>query len=83
MAAGKNYICSQYESNGWLSIDADKLVHQAIKQNENVIFAAFSDDAEKTGINLKNADGSLNRRNLGALIFNSPELLKKQEQIVL
>lgn len=82
MAAGKNYICSQYESNGWLSIDADKLVHQAIKQNENVIFAAFSDDAEKTGINLKNADGSLNRRNLGALIFNSPELLKKQEQIV-
>ena len=82
MAAGKNYICSQYEHQGWLSVDADKLAHQAIKQNEDVIFAAFSDDAEKKGITLKNADGSLNRRNLGALIFNSPELLKRQEQIV-
>ena len=82
MAAGKNYICSKYERQGWLSIDADTLVHTAIKQNEDVIFSTFSDDAEKKGINLKNADGSLNRRNLGALIFNDPRLLNKQEQIV-
>ena len=82
MAAGKNYICSQYERKGWLSVDADTLVHTAIKQNEDVIFSTFSAAAEKKGINLKNSDGSLNRRNLGTLIFNSPELLKKQEQIV-
>ena len=82
MAAGKNYICSQYEKQGWLSIDADKTVHKAIEIATPAIKKAFSEDAKKANLELSNKDGSLNRRNLGALIFPNPELLAKQESIV-
>lgn len=82
MAAGKNYITSQYEKNGWLSIDADKMVHSAINKASSLIIESFTEEAEKAGINLLNPDGSLNRRNLGSLIFPRPDLLKKQESIV-
>lgn len=82
MAAGKNYICSQYEKQGWLSIDADRTVHKAIEIATPQILTAFAEDAKKAGIELCNNDGSLNRRNLGALIFPNPELLAKQESIV-
>ena len=44
MAAGKNYICSQYEKQGWLSIDADKTVHKAIEIATSAIKKAFSED---------------------------------------
>lgn len=82
MAAGKNYICSQYEKQGWLSIDADKTVHKAIEIATPAIIEAFSEDAKKANLKLSNEDGSLNRRNLGALIFPNPDLLAKQERIV-
>ena len=82
MAAGKNYICSQYEKQGWLSSDADKTVHKAIEIATPAIKKAFSEDAKKANLELLNKDGSLNRRNLGALIFPNPELLAKQESIV-
>ena len=47
MAAGKNYICSQYEKQGWISIDADKTVHKAIEIATPAIKKAFSEDAKK------------------------------------
>ena len=31
MAAGKNFICSQMQKEGWASVDADLLVHDAIE----------------------------------------------------
>lgn len=84
MAAGKNYICSKMvaENPKLVSIDLDKTVHTAINLVQDEIISAFSEEAEKEGIELKNQDGSLNRRNLGKLIFPKPELLKKQENIV-
>lgn len=82
MAAGKNYICSLLEKEGWKSVDADLLVHQAIKDATKEIYETFRIDAEKAGINLLNEDSSINRRALGQLVFANPELLKKQESIV-
>lgn len=82
MAAGKNYVCSLFENKGWLSIDADQLIHSAIKQAEPQIIQTFLPYAQQKQITLTNADGSLNRRELGKLIFPSKELLHKQEQIV-
>ena len=82
MAAGKNYICSLLEKEGWTSVDADLLVHEAINQSTNEILEAFSEPAEKEGINLKNADGTINRRELGRLVFTHKELLSRQESIV-
>ena len=82
MAAGKNYVCSLFENKGWLSIDADQLVHSAIQIAQDQIFSAFEKPVAEKNINLKNTDGTLNRRALAKLIFPEPELLKKQEDIV-
>lgn len=82
MAAGKNFISSQYEKKGWLCLDADEQVHGAIKTATPEILKAFEKQAAAENISLQNPDGTLNRRNLGHLIFPHPELLKKQESII-
>ncbi len=82
MAAGKNFITSQYEKKGWLCLDADEQVHRAIKTATPEILKAFEKEASAENISLKNPDGTLNRRNLGRLVFPHPELLKKQESII-
>ncbi len=82
MASGKNYICSQMEKDGWTSIDADILVHQAIEQVKDKILEKFVPFAEQEHIKLTNPDGTINRRALGRLLFSFPELLQIQESIV-
>lgn len=82
MAAGKNYVCSILEKDGFLSLDLDKVAHEAILVCTPKIVEAFADEASARGISLLNEDGSLNRRALGSVVFSSPELLSKQESIV-
>ncbi len=98
MASGKNYICrlledsgdgnssshssSHSSSSGWTSVDADLLVHEAINHCAEQIKESFSDIAAKNGLTIVNKDNTINRRELGKLLFKNPELLKKQEAIV-
>ena len=82
MAAGKNYIASKLMEEGALSLDLDQTAHQAIEMAKSQIIEAFSQKAKEMGIELQNPDGSLNRRELGKIVFSSPELLKKQEDLV-
>lgn len=82
MASGKNYICSQLEQEGWSSIDADILVHQAIELVKDKILQKFIPYAEQQNLKLTNDDGTINRRALGTLLFSFPELLQIQESIV-
>lgn len=82
MASGKNYICSQYENQGWISKDADKDVHQVIKAVTPEIIKKFSIPAKEMGLIIQNQDGTLNRRELGKLLFSKPELLRQQEEIL-
>jgi len=82
MASGKNYICKQLEEQGWTSIDADILVHQAIEEVKDKILEKFVPYAEQQNIKLTNDDGTINRRALGQLLFSFPELLQIQESLV-
>lgn len=82
MAAGKNFICAQFEKDGFASLDLDRTAHEAIFLCTPQILEAFGGEAERRGILLLNEDGSLNRRALGQIVFSSPELLAKQESIV-
>ncbi len=82
MAVGKNYICSQLEKEGWISTDLDLTAHKAIELCRKEILAAFKDEAEKSGLEIENSDGSINRRNLGRLLFKNPLLLARQESII-
>ncbi|MBR4629955.1 MAG: dephospho-CoA kinase [Treponema sp.] len=84
MAAGKNAASDILEKHGFVAIDADKVVHEILRGKtfqEKVIFT-FAPFAEKSGIVLRNCDGTLNRRNLGKLIFADKKLLEIQESIV-
>ena len=82
MAAGKNYICSQMEKEGWACVDADILVHEAIELVKDKVLKTFVPYAEQQNIKLTNEDGSIDRKALGKLLFSFPELLNIQESIV-
>ena len=82
MAAGKNYVCSQLEKLGWISTDLDLTAHKAIELCTKEILESFKGEAERSGILIQNSDGSVNRRNLGRLLFKNPPLLARQESII-
>jgi len=73
--AGKNYAASLLEKKGLPVLDVDKLGHQALESEKEKIFAGFGED-------LKNHDGSVNRRLLGQRVFGKPEQLAALEAIV-
>ena len=84
VSAARNVLSESRPSLPFVSIDADKVVHEVLK-SESVkakILATFGKAADEKGINLLNEDGSLNRRNLGELIFADKRLLSCQEAIV-
>lgn len=82
MAAGKNFVSQKYKNQGWICIDEDKQVHFAIEKATSKVLKEFEKEATNAKISLTNADGSLNRRNLGSLIFSHKNLIAKQESIV-
>lgn len=82
MASGKNYVCSELEKIGFVSVDCDVEVHKVLEEKKEKIISTFSDYAKRKNLTLKNPDGSLNRRNLGVLLFQNPELLALHESIV-
>ena len=82
IAAGKNYVCSILAERGFFCLDADEEIHKIIGDKQAEIFSRFCEPAAARKINLKNADGSLNRRALGKLLFKDPALLAEQEKIL-
>ncbi len=82
MAAGKNAASDILEKEGFLCFDADTLVHTAVENKKEEIVKTFSKEADMRHIKLLNDDGSVNRRNLGSIVFSDRELLGKQEGIV-
>lgn len=82
MAAGKNYVSNLLEKKGFLAMDADKCVHQAIEEAKDQILEAFLPIAKEKNIQIQNPDGTINRKNLGSILFSDEKLLQKQESIV-
>jgi dephospho-CoA kinase len=82
IAAGKNFVCSILEERGFFCLDADQEIHKIIGEKQAEILSRFSQSAASRGINLRSADGSLDRRALGKLLFKDPALLSEQEKIL-
>lgn len=82
MAAGKNAACEILEELGFVSIDADITVHQAVENSKDLICHSFGKIAQQKNISLLNSDGTVNRRNVGSIIFEDPKLVQTQENIV-
>jgi len=73
--AGKNYIAKIFEKRGFPVLDVDKLGHKVLETEKQAIFARF-------GSGIQKADGSLDRRLLGEIVYKKPEELAKLEAIV-
>ena len=82
IAAGKNFVCSILEERGFFCLDADQEIHKIIGDKQAEILSRFSQIAASRGINLRAADGSLDRRALGKLLFKDSVLLAEQEKIL-
>ncbi|MDR3284325.1 MAG: dephospho-CoA kinase [Treponema sp.] len=82
IAAGKNAACAILEQKGFVSLDADSLTHRIIEEKQSQILDSFLPIAAGQGVRLRNADGTIDRKALGKILFADPEALKKQETIV-
>jgi dephospho-CoA kinase len=73
--AGKNHIAALLEERGLPVLDVDKLGHIIIENVKGAVFARFGED-------LKNPDGSVNRRLLGAKVFGRAGEMSALEALV-
>jgi dephospho-CoA kinase len=72
--AGKNHVADLLETRGLPVLDVDKLGHAAIDAEKEAIFFRFGD--------LRQADGTVDRRRLGEKVFGKPTELAALENIV-
>ncbi|MBO7430574.1 MAG: dephospho-CoA kinase [Spirochaetia bacterium] len=73
--AGKNSVIKPLEKMGYCLVDVDQLGHLALEHQKEKLIAAF-------GPGIRNQDGTVNRRALGAIVFSNPEEKKRLESIV-
>jgi dephospho-CoA kinase len=73
--AGKNHVAALLEARGLPVLDVDKLGHKVIENTKEAIFARFGED-------VKNPDGSVNRRLLGAKVFGKAGEMSALEAVV-
>ncbi len=73
--AGKNHVGRLLEARGIAVLDVDRLGHQAIETEKTAILDRF-------GRRILGADGRVDRRLLGALVFGHPGEMRALEDIV-
>jgi len=72
---GKNAAAAFLEARGWISIDVDRLGHEALAACADAVGKRF-------GPSVLDARGGIDRKALGALVFSDPEALAAHEAIV-
>jgi dephospho-CoA kinase len=78
IATGKSYVRAKLEEIGVPTIDADTLAREVVEPGT----PGFTAVVEHFGSAVVAADGSLNRRALGAIVFTDPEARRELERIV-
>jgi len=73
--AGKNHTAAILEKRGLPVLDVDKLGHTALEFKKNEVFSRFGDE-------VRNSDGSVNRRRLGEKVFGKKDEIIALEAIV-
>jgi dephospho-CoA kinase len=78
IAAGKSTVAAHWVSLGGIEIDADKLAREVVEPGT----AGLKQIRESFGDKVFDANGALDRKALGEIIFNNSELRKDLEAIV-
>ena len=74
-ASGKTTVAKIFAESGYEIIEVDHLGHQALIDKKREIINVF-------GKNILAADGSIDRKQLGEIVFNSDKALSRLESIV-
>jgi dephospho-CoA kinase len=77
-ATGKSLVAKELERLGCHLIYADELGHQVLQPGGE----AYAATVETFGREILNADGTINRKRLGEVVFASPELLQELSALV-
>lgn len=77
-ASGKSFVAGELERRGCLLIYADQLGHAVLEKGGD----AYQPTVEAFGFGILQPDGSIDRKKLGALVFDSPERLAQLSSFV-
>ncbi|WP_346243363.1 dephospho-CoA kinase [Shouchella clausii] len=78
IASGKSLVATYLEKQGIPVVDADKLARQVVEPGE----PALAQIVATFGQNVLQTDGTLDRKQLGAIIFGNEQKRKRLNQIV-
>ena len=78
VATGKSTVAKMFKRCGAVVIDADQLAHDVVKPGK----PAWLEIVKTFGRAVLNPDRTLNRRELGAVVFGSRTKLRQLEQII-
>jgi len=77
IASGKSTVSETLEKMGAIILDADKIAHSVMESGE----PAWQEIVDFFGRDILNEDKSINRKELGKIVFNDPEKLAKLNAI--
>ena len=77
IASGKSTVTNYLRQKGYQVIDADQVVHELQKPGGRLYQVLLSE----FGTEILLADGQLDRKKLGALLFSRPNLLEKSSRL--
>src|SRR4029453_7661670 len=78
IATGKSHVRARLESLGVPTVDADMLARDAVAPGT----AGLAAVVRRFGTDVWDADGALNRRKVGAIVFHDPDARRDLEKIV-
>ena len=78
IATGKSHVRTRFDSLGIPTVDADMLARDAVAPGT----AGLAAVVRRFGADVCEADGTLNRRKVGAIVFHDPAGRRDLEQIV-
>ncbi len=73
--AGKDAVARILERRGFRVLDVDRIGHEVLEERREEVAAAF-------GPGVRRADGSIDRRALGRIVFADPAALARHEAIM-
>lgn len=78
VATGKSTVATMFKECGAIVIDADELAHEVVKPGK----PAWREIVKTFGKTVLNPDRTLNRRELGAVVFGNRTKLRRLEHII-
>jgi dephospho-CoA kinase len=78
IATGKSHVRARFERLGIPTVDADMLARDAVAPGSVGLAAVV----RRFGTDVCDADGALNRRKVGAIVFHDPDARRDLEKIV-